>query len=259
MTTGGTESKRPTSLSKRVQALGCRAAIAKSKKERKDDSSGIYGVKATVQVEILGKQWTALLDMGSKISILPIQVLRQALDRGMNIDEEVLTECGDQGRTITASMYVTEKGDNMVILGTNLLHLLGYHLQKIGGEIVYRGNDKSTQAHSSSTRRDATVTRRVHIPPGKLGWLRLEGSGEVGTKFLRSDEEAIAFGICSSDESDAVELPVVNDMVEPMVFRAGHKVGEWIREPEPADEKRSKAVVAEMLVLTKQSLSPTER
>ncbi|EYC04907.1 hypothetical protein Y032_0085g1856 [Ancylostoma ceylanicum] len=286
MTTGETESKRVTSLSTRVQALGCRAAEAKPK-ERRDDSSGIYGVKTTVQVEILGKQWTALLDTGSEISILPVQVLRQALDRGVNIDQEVrevemdetrnivdasgnsmtffalvvlpITECGDQGRTITASMYVTEKGDNMVIIGTNLLHLLGYHLQKVGGGIVCRGNDSSTQDDLASIQRDATVSHRVYIPPGKLGWLRLEGCGEVKTKFLRSDEEAIASGICSSDGTGAVELPVVNNMVEPMVFRAGQKVGEWIREPEPADEKRSRTVVAEMLVLTKQSMSPTER
>ncbi|RCN42761.1 zinc knuckle [Ancylostoma caninum] len=85
---GGIEQKAVTSLSTRVRNVECRTIEMGSKLGEELDED-IYGGRITVQVRILGNEWTALLDTGSEISILPVRILRQALDRGVDIDEEV--------------------------------------------------------------------------------------------------------------------------------------------------------------------------
>lgn len=85
-----------------------------------------------MQVKILVIEYTALLDSGSDISILPVRILRKALDWGVDIEgskgnedgqnecdtgcvwkqceilcasQDTNTKCAEQGRIIEACMY----------------------------------------------------------------------------------------------------------------------------------------------------------
>ncbi|VDP00598.1 unnamed protein product [Heligmosomoides polygyrus] len=91
-----TEKKRaPTSLLARLGGA-CRPVEA----EEVSKSSPLFGKRLTTTVVIFGREWTALLDTGSEISILPGQVLRQARTDGVDIDRDVVEHPLDTSKRV---------------------------------------------------------------------------------------------------------------------------------------------------------------
>ncbi|KAL6728884.1 hypothetical protein Aduo_010617 [Ancylostoma duodenale] len=117
-----------------------------------------FSKKWTTSVEIFGRKWCALLDTGSEVSILPARILKQAIRDGINIDEVVeelpfdtaarvvdasgnamkfltvvridIREDGAQQSPVQVSMHVAQGETSALVLGTNILPVLGYRLAK---------------------------------------------------------------------------------------------------------------------------------
>ncbi|EPB69515.1 zinc knuckle [Ancylostoma ceylanicum] len=224
-------------------------------------SSPLFGDKTMVQLEIFGRVWPGLLDTGSEISILPSKVLLQAKADGVDIDNEVAEYpidnatqvCDASGSrmsffttvdvnirerdgtcAVMNKMYVSKSGEDLVIIGTNVLPRLGYQLVR---ETERKGEHRSSSSANESPTQQrncyaAVVAQRAYIAPGAVGWVRLNVCAEKQNWMLNTSVAMIHTGICRADEKGVVEIPVVNRTQEPAVFRTGEVVGTWEKEVE---------------------------
>ncbi|VDL69843.1 unnamed protein product [Nippostrongylus brasiliensis] len=147
------------SLSARLLAALCRSSMSRSGEESLEKQNRVVcslcGRNSTVKLELFGRTWMGLLDTGSEISILPAEVLLRARSDGVDIDRDVkecpmegtkpvldasgarmqfvtvvevpVTEVGRPKTRVEAKMHLSKRTGE-VIIGTNLLPLLGYEL-----------------------------------------------------------------------------------------------------------------------------------
>ncbi|VDO71348.1 unnamed protein product [Heligmosomoides polygyrus] len=133
--------------------LGTRSC---STHHKEDEESVLTGPQTVTEVELLGQKTNALLDTGSQISILPLELLQKAADSGFDLDNDVeeipnvdrvpifnasgnqivfkgavrLTVAVDGGSKRRVAFFVLKGGDGILVLGTNVLKSLGYELQR---------------------------------------------------------------------------------------------------------------------------------
>ncbi|VDP10916.1 unnamed protein product [Heligmosomoides polygyrus] len=114
----------------------------------------IWLARTTAQVQLLGMTRTALMDTGSQVSIIPLQMLVDALQNGYDLNADVeeidldwnkavydasgnpmsfngaikLTIQVSKGPRHRIGLYVTAGGDDVIVLGTNALKKLGLSL-----------------------------------------------------------------------------------------------------------------------------------
>ncbi|VDP34292.1 unnamed protein product [Heligmosomoides polygyrus] len=114
----------------------------------------LVGAQTTAQVQLLGMTRTALLDTGSQVSIIPLQMLVDALQNGYDLNADVeeidldrskavydasgnpmsfkgavkLAVQVDKGPRHRIGLFVMAGGDDVVVLGTNALKKLGWSL-----------------------------------------------------------------------------------------------------------------------------------
>ncbi|KAK6050755.1 zinc knuckle [Cooperia oncophora] len=122
--------------------------------ETSSTCKGLVGERMTKTVKLLGLSRKALLDTGSQISIIPLEVLRAGRTSGFNFDEDVeefplpsqapiydasgnkmqfegavrLTIELERGEKRRVALFVKAGGDNTLVLGTNALQTLGVSL-----------------------------------------------------------------------------------------------------------------------------------
>ncbi|VDL77857.1 unnamed protein product [Nippostrongylus brasiliensis] len=151
---------KPMSLAARVTKVRCgtiRSAHAISCTQQ-CSVVPLTGTRTTIQIEVLGKPKEALLDTGSEVSILPVQLLKQAVKDGVDIDKQVrevpipdhavsITDASGRvmnfltivelsikdksdGQETVVQMFVSLNTDDTIIIGTNAIPAMGYQLRK---------------------------------------------------------------------------------------------------------------------------------
>ncbi|VDO42224.1 unnamed protein product [Heligmosomoides polygyrus] len=114
----------------------------------------LVGAQTTAQVQLLGMTRTALLDTGSQVSIIPLQMLVDALQNGYDLNADVeeidldrskavydascnpmsfkgavrLTVQVDKGPRHRIGLFVMAGDEDVIVLGTNALKKLGWSL-----------------------------------------------------------------------------------------------------------------------------------
>uniref|UniRef100_A0A183GFI1 CCHC-type domain-containing protein n=1 Tax=Heligmosomoides polygyrus TaxID=6339 RepID=A0A183GFI1_HELPZ len=151
------------SLSARIKPTRCAMTMTENRSTKEQAVSP----KTVGEVLVFGRKWTALLDTGSKISIMPVNFLQRALDDGFDIDhlerpldhaqkvydasgnrmqfiaavEVRVVESGDKDGKVNAFMHVAENAADTIILGNNVLSSLGYKLMREGAISAIREVD----------------------------------------------------------------------------------------------------------------------
>ncbi|WKX98818.1 hypothetical protein Q1695_014030 [Nippostrongylus brasiliensis] len=283
------------SLSARLLAAVCRSGNSRSVDEsqssqrQKRGSCPLYGKKSSTKLEIFGRTWMGLLDTGSEISILPAEILLQAQRDGVDIDHEVkecpmekakpvqdasgarmqfvtvvevpVTEVGRGSPPVDAKMHVSKRIGE-VIIGTNMLPLLGYELRRLEPQPVAgaasqkrrcEGRDNANRIEAVS----ASVVQRTYLAPGAATWLRLEGCEANRECLFDSKHAGMYSGWCRTDHLGQVTVPVVNRTSEAAVFRVGDVVGHW--DTEGWSETSLKDVPSDMLSLHKPAMPKEQR
>ncbi|VDO28341.1 unnamed protein product [Heligmosomoides polygyrus] len=149
------------SLSARIKPTRCAMTMT----ENRSTKEQVVGPKTVGEVLVFGGKWTAPLDTGSEISIMPVNVLQRALDDGYDIDhlerpldhaqkvydasgnrmqfiaavEVPVVESGDKDGKVNAFMYVAENATDTIILGNIVLSSLGYKLMREGADDKAQG------------------------------------------------------------------------------------------------------------------------
>ncbi|KAK6014146.1 zinc knuckle, partial [Ostertagia ostertagi] len=292
-----TPAKQGSSLSNKLR--GDRSVTAKvhsldSTKWPKEELSPLFGKKMAVELEILGVKARGLLDTGSEISIIPGDVLLRAKQAGCDIDKllveheidrskrvydasggamqfvtvvEVPIHDCSSGRQVRALVHVTKvknDKDDMVILGTNVLSMLGYRLNRRNASIHDTNELRERGSQSHTLRqiprpRTAKVAQRGYVAPGAMTWVKLSGCSREADWMLDSSMPLIHSGVCRAEENGLVEVPVVNSSSEPVVLRTGEQVGQWKQHKADWTEASVKDVPTDMLSLETKELSPRQR
>ncbi|EYB94480.1 hypothetical protein Y032_0171g322 [Ancylostoma ceylanicum] len=166
-------------------------------------------------VRLLGLSRKALLDTGSQISIIPLEMFQASLASGFNLDEDVeeipidqqvpvydasgnkmrfkgavrLTLQLESGTKQRIALFVMAGGDGMLVLGTNALTKLGINLmsatETLPSGIVEKTSNKPDATVRSAKRprrrklqaEAATVAKRVYLRPGETKMLSINRKG----------------------------------------------------------------------------------
>lgn len=223
------------SLSARIKPTRCAMTMT----ENRSTKEQAVGPKTVGEVLVFGRKWTALLDTGSEISIMPVNVLQRALDDGYDIDhlerpldhsqkvydapgnrmqfiaavEVPVVESGNKDGKVNAFMYVAQNAADTIILGTNVLSSLGYKLMREGAD---QCNSRSRYGYndiSVSDEKGYEVVRRQYIPPGATKQVTLRAKGSLQESESHSEEVARIF--------------VHNASTEPVIVQKWEQIEEW--------------------------------
>ncbi|VDO18627.1 unnamed protein product [Heligmosomoides polygyrus] len=156
-----------------LQRWSCSAA------KRGSSAAELSGPQTLEKVKLLGIEYSGLLDTGSQVSILPLELLQKAATAGFDLDEDV-EEIRDAGKTtiynvsgnlkvfkgavrltieieglpsMRAAFYVIKGGDGMVVICTSVLYSEGYQLRNPNkGHIVECRKGKENNEEESVLR-----------------------------------------------------------------------------------------------------------
>ncbi|EYC28494.1 hypothetical protein Y032_0007g3255 [Ancylostoma ceylanicum] len=229
----------------------------------------MFGGKTTQEVHLLGRTEEALLDSGSQVSILPLELLLAAAKSGYDLDDDVeevklnkntrvydasgnlmvfkgavkLTlelEGGPRRRVI---FFVKKGGDGTIVLGTNILSAMGFQTSAFPRKLVpLRSVSTQTETVVKKTKKGKTTSKadnqdikaliaaRVYIKPGETKNIAVKTDKRRAQQILWSNCGLIPNTICNP-HSETVSIPVTNTMEVAKVFRMGECVGTWDQGP----------------------------
>ncbi|KAK6030980.1 zinc knuckle [Ostertagia ostertagi] len=210
--------------------------------------SALIGDRVVVSINLLDRENQALVDTGSMISILPVDILRKAQDSGYDVDALELVEESSLSPVFDASgnrmhflgavivetelhggnrervaFHISKGKEEEIILGTNALGRLGIEVSIIGNQ------EGKIQQRKEEDRGDVTVKERVYVPPRRVALVSVLCSGdrlEEVERVIWPTKEGVAAGVYSIRNQEAV-VPVFNNSDEGLVLKQGEEVGRW--------------------------------
>ncbi|VDL81861.1 unnamed protein product, partial [Nippostrongylus brasiliensis] len=212
--------------------------------------SSLFGERAVEEINIFGLEATALLDTGSQTTIIPLLLLKRAIESDVDLDKfvtrishpkvKVRDASGNvmsfldvvqvpitfRGQTEEIPAYVGRGLDEVVILGTNALDRFGMCLQRVETPTPHK--ESAGVESTAGIEAKAVVKHRVFLPAGGVGTLKLTCAAAVSKDgvVLQSANAIIGDGVCNPIDGE-VHIPVLNTTDEAIVFKAGEVVGEW--------------------------------
>ncbi|EYC23518.1 hypothetical protein Y032_0015g2696 [Ancylostoma ceylanicum] len=216
------------SISQIIERVYSRGAIAI---HNEIDQSDMIGKRFLTGIGILGNETEALIDTASMVSIMSLGVLKDAQQRGINVDAleriendriKPVYDASNNKMKFLGAVYVDvvlkrgmksrvpfhisqEKGCE-VLLGTNALNNLGVSI-KISAKQTVEDEEKSKESENNRVR----VIKRTYIPPQSSALVTVRcDTNEEGTSYvLWATKEGFASGVYSV-RSQQTTVPVNN-------------------------------------------------
>ncbi|KAK6041588.1 zinc knuckle [Cooperia oncophora] len=217
-------------------------------KDENWSKSTLIGDRVVASLTLLDRTSSALIDTGSMISIIPVDVLAKAQQDGYDVDAlEVIEECRlspvfdasdnrmrflgaviieaelQGGNRCKVAFHITKRKEAEIILGTNALEDLGVEIS-IGKKDVGRG-----EVDNSEREGRIAVVKRIYIPPHEtaLVEVRCEGNTkEVVDRVIWPSRDGMAAGVFRIQDGQT-NIPVINNSDQPVLFKEGEEVGSW--------------------------------
>ncbi|VDP48748.1 unnamed protein product [Heligmosomoides polygyrus] len=200
----------------------------------------LFGERPTASITICGVEATALLDTGSQTTIIPVKLLKRAIEAGEDLDKyierlpypdvrvrdasgneitfldtiRVAIKLGEDQQYI--AVYVGKSSEEVVVLGTNALQAFNMRLEKCVKETASQVNGLDVMRDEEQAR----VKRRVFIPSGGIQTLTVSCATSLKVPVLCSSNP-LTDGICSASDENEVHIPVLNNTKQGMVFKEG--------------------------------------
>ncbi|VDO24210.1 unnamed protein product, partial [Heligmosomoides polygyrus] len=208
---------------------------------------------------------TALLDTGSQVSIIPLQMFVAAQQNGYDLDADVeeieldgskrvydasgnamsfkgavrLTMQVRKGLKQRIGLFVMAGGDDMLVLGTNALEKLGWSLASNTVPLQAKTEAASGNAHRRIQRKEVamqqrrtkafkkvTVAERLYLKPGETKLISVHCDEMKQDGVLWSSDEILPDTVCQGAQHQ-VQIPVTNSFAGAKIFREGDVVGTY--------------------------------
>uniref|UniRef100_A0A7I5E5B3 RNA-directed DNA polymerase n=1 Tax=Haemonchus contortus TaxID=6289 RepID=A0A7I5E5B3_HAECO len=218
---------------------------------RREDAQAI-GKLMRRNIRLLGLTAPALIDSGSMVSIIPINLLEKAQEKGYEVDTlPTLTESevgpvydasGNEmeivgavtveaelegGRRTKLVLHITPLPQDEVLLGMNALEKLGVQISITNGEedgLRWKSDSNLT------ANKEAKVIRRTYVPSRAIAIVEVDCEGvEADERILWTRRKDVASGIFKICNQRAT-IPVHNCNEASIVLKEGETVGEWSTE-----------------------------
>ncbi|VDO76116.1 unnamed protein product [Heligmosomoides polygyrus] len=209
----------------------------------------LVGAQTTAQVQLLGMTRTALLDTGSQVSIIPLQMLVNALQNGKAVYDASgnptsfkgaakLTVEVDKGPRHRIGLSVMAGGDDVIVLGTNALKKLGWSLapnaqSSRGRAEVSRGRrhqrqqaevkEAAVQQRRTKASEVIAVARRICLKPGETKVVSPHRDEMKQGEVVRSSGEILPDTKGQSAQHQFL-IPKTNSFAGAKMFREGEVV-----------------------------------
>ncbi|KAK5981123.1 hypothetical protein GCK32_022514, partial [Trichostrongylus colubriformis] len=228
-----------SSIVSRVKSMGMAV------RENESAASDLIGDRMTVALNLLGESCEALVDTGSMISIVPVELLAKVQDQGFDLDSldmvpkahlKPVFDASDNrmeflaavyievkvegGMTERVAFHISPRKETEVILGTNALNKLG-----ISVLIETKGSSAIERGYSNKV----VVAERRYIPPREMGLVEVVCEGEIDgvtEKIIWPCKLGVAAGVYAIRDRRA-SIPVYNRSEEPLLLKKGEEVGHW--------------------------------
>ncbi|KAK6034985.1 hypothetical protein COOONC_27512 [Cooperia oncophora] len=183
---------------------------------------------------------TALLDTGSQTTIIPVKLLKRAVDSSVDLDEYIERIPGPKVTVRDASGNVMKFLDTVrvaVTLGEQLEFISAYVGKGPDEVIILRGTTakrelltiSSEEPDKDDFKAAGRVKERTYIPAKAIRTLTLTCARANIPKspVLCSNHPLIPDGVCRAAQGDEVSIPVINDSNQGIIFKKGEVIGEW--------------------------------
>ncbi|EYB82894.1 hypothetical protein Y032_0348g3182 [Ancylostoma ceylanicum] len=253
--------KEPSTQSKRTQntfSTHLKSWCCKIKRIRSPKPDSAYGGPCLCNIEIFGMKAKALIDTGSVITIIPLGLLKKAMEQGADLDEMVtMMGSGSATQVYDASgnpmsflmliattisvegagsarvqMHIQKSENDTILLGTNALESLGIRIQ-LGSSAK---EDQQPKRDSSESL--ASAAHKVIIPPFSAAEVELTGPTDPTRQVFLSSDDRIASAVCQVSDGHAT-VSVVNRESKAWKIPKGQPLGTWTQDrwydPKTAD------------------------
>uniref|UniRef100_A0A7I4YM70 CCHC-type domain-containing protein n=1 Tax=Haemonchus contortus TaxID=6289 RepID=A0A7I4YM70_HAECO len=172
-----------------------------------------YGKPYICNVTIFGIIAKAMIDTGSVLSIVPMGLLKQAQNKGVDLDgmvkvmnwrakRPIVDASGNamsflkliatdvqlhDAQSACVQLHIQDSPESLVLLGTNALKALGVDI---------RLSRVEPQDEDKAVGKTARVSGRYVIPPGAASVLLVTSPVKEGEQVFNSSDERVASGIC---------------------------------------------------------------
>ncbi|XGW23594.1 hypothetical protein V3C99_005654, partial [Haemonchus contortus] len=222
----------------------------------------LIGPKHMVKLQCLGLELPAMIDTGSQLTIMPLSFLLKAKKAGADVDTlckevksrdmEVFDASGNLmsflgcmetelkllgGGTSLVQMHVKRLKDEVLLLGTNALEALGIRIlistqneTQIDCDKTEGAQGKNHQSRNSNIPQKAlmaVVAKRSYVKPKTCSRVQVRCGQHSKDAVLWSHNRLVESGVCSVSEKGVAEVPVFNNLDEPVIFKEGETIGEW--------------------------------
>ncbi|KAK6017468.1 zinc knuckle [Ostertagia ostertagi] len=191
----------------------------------------LVGGRVVKQLSVLGAMIPALIDTGSMVSVIPVNILAKAQDRGIDVDALKLIEVSQLAPVFDASnrrmeflgavyidteleggdrglvpFHISPRKGGEIILGTNALSTLGVVLS------VVADNEKSNEQRMDRVEvKSVTVARRLSVSLRRSAVVSVKGQDKISAEpqsSRRSDRRGEENSLCrKQDQKRAVIFP----------------------------------------------------
>ncbi|KAK6026636.1 hypothetical protein OSTOST_07384 [Ostertagia ostertagi] len=187
----------------------------------------LVGGRIVKQLRLLGGNNPALLDTGSMVSVIPVEILAKARDRGFDVDALKLVEKSQLAPVLDASnkkmdflgavyveakleggnrasvpFYISPSKNDEIILGTNALNKLGVRVSIVGEK------EEDGRGHPGRTKEKRTTVGRIYVPQRMIGRVPKQYSVDIPVKVdrvLRASKRVFAHGVHGAQQEKVVK------------------------------------------------------
>ncbi|KAK6030072.1 zinc knuckle [Ostertagia ostertagi] len=238
-------SRKDETLSAIVNRARC---MGMSVREKGVSADELIGEKVTVPLNILNEDCQALIDTGSMISIVPVELLAKVQDKGFDLDSlgmvpksklKPVVDASNNRMDFLAAVYlpvklnqettqnvafhISPKKEMEIILGTNALARLGINIS------IERERDSSVNksVKDEANESKVVVAERRYIPPGDTALVEvlLPGSPEAAEVWESGDYGHLRES--SLLKTGEHRSPYSTRVVNPYFLKEGEDVGRW--------------------------------
>ncbi|RCN24913.1 reverse transcriptase, partial [Ancylostoma caninum] len=183
------------------------------------------------------------------ISIVPVGVLAEAQDRGVDVDALKLIDKSrlkpvfdasnnamkffgavyidvelEGGEKETVAFHISSGPEDELLIGTNALKKLGVEVK-----VAKRTEKQKAVELLEDVGQRVAVARRVYIPPYDSALVEVQCKGEsenVADRVIWPSKSGFASGVFKVVQQQT-QLPVFNSSDEPMILKEGEDIGHW--------------------------------
>ncbi|KAK6031379.1 hypothetical protein OSTOST_02472 [Ostertagia ostertagi] len=221
--------EKDETLSSRVNRTRC---LGMAVKENGSSANDLIRDRVMVPLHVLGEKFQALIDTGSMISIVPVQILAKIQDRGFDLDSLIMVpksklkpvfDASDNRMDFLAASKERLRRWRSILVQRRKLRQYWEPMRSLGINIAI---EKERVISPKEAKQNNVMTL---CPTWRYGTTRSGMSGERDgevERVIRPCKQGVAAGVFTIKDQRTT-IPVVSKSSKPLLLKEGEDIGHW--------------------------------